>query len=216
MFIEITGDDYTELLIKRLQGTMPELTWLRQFRQLLTPFLRPKITMLDVGCATGYAYNSFKEFQPCYVGLDFEKHYLQIATEWFAKEDNVRFMQHNIIESPPDLTAQIVICNAMIEHCASLMPALKHLAEASENILVLRLFLGESQQIYHVPSPVDTFRETHIKYVNQYSFSDVLGFLEQQGFRTTVYRDEHSESVPQYVNGAVRTFFIVFAQRPEN
>lgn len=47
-FIEITGPDYTELLLKRLQGKVPELTWLKQFRNILQPELRRGVTMLDI------------------------------------------------------------------------------------------------------------------------------------------------------------------------
>ena len=61
-FVEVTGEGYTELLRKRLTGEIPELIWLKQFRKILTPHLLPGASFLDVGCATGYAYKSFKDY----------------------------------------------------------------------------------------------------------------------------------------------------------
>ncbi len=212
-FTEITGPEYTEVLLRRLRGEVPELTWLKQFRNLLRPNLRPGVTLLDVGCATGYAYDSFKEFGVVYTGLDVESEYLKIAAKWFSDIPEVNFVQCNITPSPPPRTTEIVICSAMLEHCSSLMPALKHLVDGAGRILMLRTFLGGVEHIHTIPSPVPQFKETYKKYNNQYSFKDVLGYIEGRGFKTRVYRDDYTDSIPQFVDGVVRTFYVVYAER---
>ena len=212
-FTEITGPEYTELLLKRLRGEVPELTWLRQVRDILRPNLRPGVTLLDIGCATGYAYNSFKGFGVVYTGLDVEPEYLKIATQWFSNIPEVNFVQYDIVDSPPPRTAEIAICSAMLEHCPCLMPALQHLVDGAERILMLRTFLGDVEHIHAIPSPVPEYRDTHQKYNNQYSFKDVLGYIEGRGFKARVDRDEYTDSMPQFVDSVVRTFYVVYAEK---
>ena len=212
-FIEITGPDYTELLLKRLQGKVPELTWLKQFRNILQPKLRRGVTMLDIGCATGYAYNSFKEFGIVYTGLDIEPEYLKVAAQWFSGITEVNFIRHDITISAPPKTAEIVICSAMLEHCPCLEPTLGNLVSGAERTLMLRTFLGAVEHIHCIPSPVPEHRDTHQKYNNQYSFKDVLGYIEGRGFNTRVYRDQYTDSMPQFVDGVERTFYIVYGEK---
>jgi SAM-dependent methyltransferase len=213
-FVEITGPEYTEVLRKRLLGEVPKLTWLQQFFTMLKPHVRPGVNLLDVGCGSGYAYDSFKELGVIYTGLDWEPEYLKIAREHFAGCPEVSFLQHDIVAAPPQKTAHLVICSATLEHCPTLMPALQHLVDATEEILLLRTFLGQVEHIHSIPSPVPEFREIH-KHTNQYAFKDVLGYIESRSFRTRVYRDEYTDSMPQYVDRAMRTFYVVKAEKIE-
>jgi len=96
------------------------------------------------------------------------------------------------------------------------MPVLKHITDATGKVLLLRTFLGEKEEIYTIPSPVFNYKDTHIKYTNQYAFRDVLGCIESWGFKTRLYRDEYTDSIPRLVDGAMRTFYVVFAQRLDN
>ena len=212
-FIEVTGSDYMELLLKRLNGKVPELTWLKQFRKILKPYVHRGSSVLDVGCAVGYAYKSFKHQGVAYTGLEFEEQYLKIARTYFKRQARAKFIQHDIVKNVAPLRADIVICSATIEHCSALMPVLKHIADAATGVLLLRTFLGENEDIYTIPSPVAHYRNTHIKYINQYAFRDVLDFLEASGFKARVYRDEYTDSIPQLVDGTVRTFYVIFAKR---
>src|SRR5262245_27459863 len=114
-FVEITGSNYTDLLRRRLTGETPELTWVQQFRDLLSPYLKPGASLLDLGCATGYAYKSFQKFDLRYTGLDVENTYLDIARDYFAGNGACKFLQHNIMEQPSPVKADIVICSATLE-----------------------------------------------------------------------------------------------------
>jgi SAM-dependent methyltransferase len=210
-FVEITGPDYTEFMRKRLQGEVPGQVWLQQFRQMLRPHLGPGVTLLDVGCGSGYAYKTFQEFGVIYTGLDWEPEYLKIGAEHFAGSPEVSFIRHDIAAAPVPLRADIVICSATIEHCPALMPALQHLVEATRKILLLRTFLGLVEHINAIPSPVPEFPDVK-KHTNQYAFTDVLGYITSCSFRTRVYRDEYTDSMPQYVDQVMRTFYVVQAE----
>ncbi|MDP7525384.1 MAG: class I SAM-dependent methyltransferase [Dehalococcoidales bacterium] len=212
-FTEITGPEYTEDLMRRLRGEVPELTWLKQFREILRPNLRPGLTLLDVGCATGYAYNSFREDEVAYTGLDVEADYLERAAQWFSDVPNIRFIEHDINISAAPVSAEIVTCSAILEHCPGLMPALRHLVDSTGRILLLRTFLGETEHIYSIPSPVLEYRDTHRKHYNQYSFDDMLSYIEGRGFKTRVFRDEYTDSMPQFMDGVTRAFYVVHAEK---
>jgi SAM-dependent methyltransferase len=213
-FVEITGSEYTEFMRKRLRGEVPKLVWLQQFCTMLGPHLRPGVRLLDVGCGSGYAYDAFKRFGVIYTGLDWEPEYLKIGEEHFAGTPEVTFLQHDIAAAPSPRKADLVICSATLEHCPTLLPALKYLVDATQEVLLLRTFLGPNEDIYSIPSQVPGFSEIH-KQTNQYAFKDVLGYIESQCFRTRVYRDEYTDSMPQYVDRAMRTFYVVKAERLE-
>ncbi|KAF0135217.1 MAG: hypothetical protein FD145_43 [Candidatus Saganbacteria bacterium] len=212
-FKEITGQDYTEDLIKRLKGEYPERAFLKQFREILQERLKPGSSMLDIGCATGYAYNSFKNSGITYTGLDIEEEYIRIASEYFRDNPQVNFIQHDTAMSASPKIADIVICSATLEHCSGLMPTLKHLTDAARHHILLRTFLGEREEIYSISSPISQYEKTHKKYYNQYSFKNVLSYLNQRGFKVRVCRDEFTDSMPQFLDGVIRTFFIIYATK---
>lgn len=213
-FVEITGTNYTNLLRRRLTGELPELTWLQQFRDLLAPHLQEGVSLLDLGCATGYAYKSFQEFGIRYTGLDFENAYLGIARDYFAGNKNCNFLQHNIMDEPSPVKADIAICSATLEHAPSLLPALQYMADAARKVFVLRTFLGQGEEIVKLPSPVREFRDTAFKHNNQYSFAGILQALHKRNFKTTVHPDRFTQSMPHLVDGLARTFYVLVAERP--
>lgn len=213
-FFEITGDAYLDLMRQRLTGDLPELTWLQQVRDVLTPDLTAGASILDVGCGTGYAYRSFERFGVSYCGIDIEERFLAIARDWFRDNPAVSFGQHDITRAPSPVSADVVICSATLEHAPALMPSLEHLAQAAGKVLVLRTFLGEDEELVRLPSPVPEFRDTMFKHSNQYAFGDVLRALHDLGFTIRVQPDRYTQSMPELVDGLVRRFYVVVARRP--
>ena len=216
-FFEITGEDYLNLLTRRLRGELGELVWLQQCRELMAPHLPGQPSILDIGCATGYAYNSFKQLNPRYLGIDVEEKFLEIARAYFPKDPNIAFLYHDIHSAPlsPKLSppADLVICSAIIEHFPSLFPALQNIAATVGRYLFLRTFLSENEQIHSIPSPVSEFAATHRKFSNSYSLNSVLSYLAQNGFKVKTVRDRYTDSMPYWIDDAVRIFYIVIAER---
>ena len=217
-FFEITGTDYLELLRKRLTGEMPELAWLQQCRALCGPQLPDNPLILDIGCATGYTYNAFKQYNPRYLGVDVEPKFLELAKGHFSASPRIQFHEHDISTAPLPSSllparADLVICSAIIEHFPSLLPSLANIAATVGGQLFLRTFLGETDEIHSVVSPVPEFAETHRKYSNRYSFHSVLGWLGTNGFRVKTVTDQYTGSAPYWVDGSVRAFYIVLAER---
>lgn len=217
-FFEVAGTDYLELLRKRLAGEVPELVWLKQCRALCGPHLPAHPLILDIGCATGYTYNAFKQFDPRYIGVDVEPKFLCLAKQHFSGNPKVQFHEHDINTAPlpPQILsarADLVICSAIVEHFPSLLPSLANIAATVGGQLFLRTFLGETDEIRSIASPVPEFSATHRKHSNRYAFGGVLGWLGENGFKVKTVRDEYTDSMPYWIDGAVRTFYIVVAER---
>jgi hypothetical protein len=164
-----------------------------------------------VGCATGYAAKVFPGH--CYVGTDVEEKYLVIAREHFAGDARVKFLDHDLLREALPRHCDISILNAVLEHCPTLSPALGNLLESTGKVALFRLFLGERQEIRTVPSPKAQFSATVRKFSNQYSFAEVFETLEEHGFSGTIIRDDYTDSLPRFVDGAPRTFYFVKATR---
>ena len=209
MFEQITDDGYLALVTRRLNEA--PLSWLVQARRILADDLRPGTSILDVGCATGYAAKTFPEYD--YVGTDVEAKYLAIAREHFAGNAKVKFLDHDLLRQALPRHCDISILNAVLEHCPTLSPALDNLLASTGKVALLRLFLGEQHETRTVPAPKAEFSATIRKFSNQYSFAEVYETLEKNGFSGTVIRDDYTDSLPRFVNGAPRTFYFVKATR---
>ena len=48
-FLAITVNNYLDIMRERADGSTEELTWLKQFRQILQPYLESGRSILDVG-----------------------------------------------------------------------------------------------------------------------------------------------------------------------
>jgi SAM-dependent methyltransferase len=213
-FQKITGEAYTDLLRRRLFGDLPELTWVQQFCDILRPLLKSGTSIVDFGCASGYAYKAFRDIGVRYYGIDFEQKYLEIARYYFAGDSAATFIAHDITAMPSPIRAEIAICSATIEHAPSLLPTLKHIADAAEKVFVLRTFLAHEEEIVKLPSPVHEWRDVASKYNNAYEFSAILRALHDLNFQTTIHRDRYTDSLPYLVDGLARTFYVLVSQRP--
>ena len=212
-FAHAADPDYFDLLMKRLNEEAPELTFLAQFRDLLGEDLKAGLTLLDVGCATGYAHRSFRDLGVRYVGIDIEQSYLDAAHNYFSDDSRAAFAYHDILAAPYNEACDIVICDAVLEHLPGLEPGLSNLAKSCRNTLLLRTFLGPSEEIYDRAAPNPIFQDSHRKFSNQYAVTEVGERLEQLGFTTEIVRDRYTESLPRVVDGVFRTFYVVLARR---
>ncbi len=212
-FIPIAGSDYTDIARRRLSGEIPELTWLRQFRDLLKPYLRPGMVVADFGCATGYAYTSLAAFGVRYVGIDFEPTYLSIGRDHFAGNPEVSFRRHDITAAPLDIRADVVICSAMLEHCPALEPALTNMAGVAGRLFLLRTFVGDDEVIDSYVAPVPGNDAGAIKYSNVYARRDLERRLSAIGFDVRMIADRYTGSESRSVQGRDRAFRVVLAEK---
>mgnify|MGYP000126707621 CR=1 FL=1 len=102
-FVKIEGYEYTKILTERLEGKVPERTFLKQFRKILKPHLKQGTGLLDVGCATGYAYNSFKEFieneAECWAEIQLDNEYSLTTVAPYREPDFIIEINNSTWES---------------------------------------------------------------------------------------------------------------------
>ena len=212
-FAPAADPDYFDVLLRRVNEDQPELTFLAQFRELFGDRLVPDVSLLDIGCATGYGYRSFQAAGVRYLGIDIDDTYLKAAADHFADEANAEFTHHDILQAPYVPRANLVICDALLEHLPALEPGLTNIAESCAGVLLLRTFLGPEEELYDRAAPNPSFQDTHRKYSNQYAVADICARLSELGFSVEVIRDLHTESLPRLVDGVFRCFYVVRARR---
>jgi SAM-dependent methyltransferase len=192
------GNGYLEYVKHRLYNEVS--VWPQQVSEILFPEpLTEERTLVEAGCCVGIAYKTFKRPHLHYIGLDFMEEYVEAARDYFG--DDAEFRVHDLHQ--PFIRGDFVVCSACLEHVTEPYRVLQNLMDATREHLVIRTFLGEKQHIYvgHVGL-----------HVNQYSFDSLLGMLAPD-FKTKVYRDRYTDSIPQYEHGVIRTFYIISARR---
>lgn len=194
------GNEYLEFVKKRLYNEVS--VWPQQVGDILFPELltEPRI-LVEAGCCLGIAYKTFKRPLLLYIGLDFTEEYIDVARSYFEGDPEAWFFVHDI--HYPLIRGDFVVCSACLEHVVEPYRVLQNLMDATRERLVIRTFLGEKQDLY---------TDSVGLRVNQYSFEGLLGTLDPT-FETKVYRDRYTDSIPQYVGGVMRTFYIVSARR---
>lgn len=212
-FSAISKEEYFDLLLRRMRGEEPELTWLAQFREILREVVRPGQTLLDAGCATGYAARALSPLKLDYLGIDAEPLYLDAARKWFTGKLPATFIRHNMSDGPVMPPRDVVICCAMLEHCEGLRPILDNLAASCKETLLLRTFMGHEEDLVSIPSPNSAYTQTCQKPVNQYAFKKIFAIMNDCGFDCSIFRDKYTDSMPRYVDGQVRSFYILKAKR---
>ncbi|MDP6814549.1 MAG: methyltransferase domain-containing protein [Alphaproteobacteria bacterium] len=193
-FLAVTVPEYADIARKRLTGEIGELTWLQQFADLLTPYLRPGRSIVDFGCCTGYAYRSFAAHRVNYIGVDFEAAFLDVARAYYGDDPATRFLRHDITSGPAGVVGDIVISSAMLEHCPALSPALENMAAAAGEFMVLRTFLGPDEIIEKYLPPVAGNDGGVEKYSNVYAGNEVIARLDACGFAARVIEDRYTSS----------------------
>ena len=77
---------------------IPEMQCAKQLVQLVSCVYKPKMKILDVGCASGHYYNSLKKIDPkiIYYGIDSTKKYISYGKRFFKKNKNVNLFVQDI------------------------------------------------------------------------------------------------------------------------
>jgi len=204
---KMLGDSYFQHVQDRLYGRTEPLVWPQQVSDILFPSEVDETKVLvEAGCCMGTAWKTFKQRYKNlrYVGLDFTPRYIEEAKKYFADDPNCRFAIHDIVKPFP-VVGDYVVCSACLEHIhfTDGFSALDNLIKATKEHLVLRTFLGDEYRwfVSGVGLPIQ-----------QFAFKSILTKLNDE-FVTKVYRDRYTDSIPQLVQGAIRTFYVISARR---
>jgi len=213
-YVEAVADDYTDLLVRRVDGTLDELTFLRQIRQIVAPEIEPGMSFLDVGCASGYTYKSFAHLGIEYWGFDGERRYLDIARERLEPlgVPPERLVHGDIHTHHFGRTFDVVCCCNTLESLSDFRRPLERLCEWTGRLLIVRTLIDEHTQYLFVKGLNSRFPDLELPN-NIYGRHEFVGLMAAGGLRVTEYADEYAEVHPKILQGIPHPHAILIGRR---
>jgi SAM-dependent methyltransferase len=200
-----------ELYTRRAKG-QDEMDAAAQGAELLAPFIKPGMTLLDAGCGSGYYYWSFKRrgLDIDYHGIDYSPTLIEIGRRYLPAGNRLRVMAIEDLENNFD----IVLCFNTLSWCPDFRLPLDRLCRAARNYILIRTNLG-AETIYRWET--DGYLDqgyNHLKaYWNQYSEKDVTSFMEDLGFEVTPVVDRRTQGAMELVVGKPYYWKLLFGRR---
>lgn len=138
------------LYYKRATGELEEMESAKALCEIVRPFYKPGMKVLDVGCAAGHYLRSLKsrvDKNIDYTGLDATDYHIELARKAFG--DDGKFLKGDIFKLQFDDNAfDIVMCNNVILH---LPPppakAISELIRVAKRNVIIRTVFGERNYI---------------------------------------------------------------------
>lgn len=185
---------YLNLCISRASGQAEEMDSVKQAVALLSPHLEPGMTVLDVGCAAGHAWHSFRKLGIKYFGIDASERAIEIGRNHLAQyglsPDCLRPLA--IEKLPSEETYDIIVCLNVLSYMPMFHLPLEIMARAADKWLVIRSgFDTETQHTRFLPDVwLEPGFQTKRAYFNIYSKNDIQAFLKKEGFKVTWHIDQ--------------------------
>ncbi|MBI4049934.1 MAG: class I SAM-dependent methyltransferase [Candidatus Doudnabacteria bacterium] len=143
------NEEYGQLLYRRAIGEEAEMESAKALCEILKPFYKSGMTVLDVGCGAGHYLRSLRmrlDPKVNYTGVDATEKYVALARQAFPE---ARFIVGDIFALPfRDREFDIVMCNNVLYH---LPPPpgkpLSELTRVAKKHAVIRTVFGERNYI---------------------------------------------------------------------
>ncbi len=144
------NDEYLKLSSQRLSE--PPLIWVNQFTQIINDFIgknKGEHVINDIGCNVGHFARNVKLINSdiAYRGIDISKTYLEIAKHHFPKLD---FFIEDFAQKELNISqfnCDISVVSATLEHIDDYEQFLSNLFKTSNQMVLIRTFVGETSEI---------------------------------------------------------------------
>jgi len=206
--------------VTRASGESPETDSVAQAVDLLADKLAAGMSMLDVGCAGGHAWRSFRKLGVEYYGIDHYARGVEIGRHYLAplglQPERLRHMA--LHQLPPEESYDAVVCLNTLYYFPTYHAPLEAMARAAKHWLVIRSHFEDEEETRFIPDILleDGFH-TMRDYFNAFGRDDVREFLEKEGFKVTWVSDrrqtERFGGQPESVGGIVFNYEFLFAER---
>lgn len=192
---------YGDLFYKRAIGELPEMESSKSVAQLIKGIIKPKDSIVDVGCGAGHYLTSLRRAIDVpfgYWGIDSTLYYIEQANRAF---DIGTFTVGDIYDLKfPDHCADIVMCNNVLLHLPSIEIPIRELLRISNKYVIIRTLIGNCTfEIKQAEQP-----ELHngnglvnYHYFNIYSESYIASILK--GYKYEIMPDMNYD--PQNLGG---------------
>ncbi len=209
MFHFSQDNDYLRTCVNRVKNEY--LTWCEQVNDILqSEFKNKSFSLNDIGCNCGQLLKSIlrRKLKCQYRGYDIEEIYLKEARKLFQRHHN-SFEALDIVAQKPT-KADVSVSSATIEHLEYLRPGLDNILSTTNQIVIIRTFLGDNSLKAIRLKP----KAKRYYYINQYSFCEFMDILNHYGFDPEIIRDRFTDSMPKYLTqGIVRTQYMVLGRK---
>ena len=216
---EHTRTSLFDLYAQRARNELPEMTCHKQAVELLAPYVRPGMTVLDAGCGSGYTFWSFntRKLQVDYYGLDYTASFIDIGRANLPRE--LVPPEHLQIGAIEDLTDSYdaVLCINTLFCLPDYRQGLERLALSAREYLIIRTTLGHETTIRY---ETDDFLDQGYQgpdglraYFNIWSMAEVTSYLEELGFVVQHVIDERTNDQPEMSAGKIFPYRFLFCRR---
>jgi cyclopropane fatty-acyl-phospholipid synthase-like methyltransferase len=209
----ITGDGWSkyciwehsstvkELYARRCRLEEEEMTCAAQAAELLAPHVAQGDTLLDAGCGSGYFFHSLRKRRiPVeYFGIDAAPSLVEIGRKYLPayglSPDNLQIMR---IE---DLAGEVdhVVCMNVLSNIDNYHRPLERLLECARKTVILRESCKEQAEYAYVKDNyLDDGQDLKV-YVNSYSISELMAFIESYGFKVERVTDNRTQDKSELV-----------------
>lgn len=190
-----------ELYARRCRLEEEEMTCAAQAAELLTPYVTPGDTLLDVGCGSGYFFHSLQKRRiPVeYFGIDAALPLIEIGRKYLPAyglaPDRLQVMRIEDLDGSTDH----VLCMNVLSNIDNYHRPLERMLRCARKTVILRESCKESAEYAYVRDKyLDEGQELKV-YVNAYCTRDVMEFIESYGFRVRYVEDRHTRGQVEMV-----------------
>lgn len=211
---------FPDSCVARSSGHAPETDSVAQAVDILADKIEPGASVLDVGCAAGHAWHSFKKLGVEYYGIDSYVRGIEIGRQYLAETGlPVERLRSVALENlPPSERYDAVVCLNTLNYFPMYHQPLEVMARAAKHWLVIRSNFGDEDEVRFLPDILlaDGFH-TMRAYYNVFSRDGVQEFLEREGFVVSWVADRRQEErfggEPEVVGGVVFNYEFLVAER---
>lgn len=136
-----------------------DLVFLKQQEDILRPWLREGMRLLDVGCATGYAYYNYAKYGVDYYGIDIVSDYIEEGRKHLSRHglspDHLQVTDLYDFSSRAD-RYDLVVCNTVLQHLDKPEAAVAALSSLTKTVLLIRTITGDRDIIRKTKCYQDT------------------------------------------------------------
>lgn len=205
------NDDFLSLMKNRLSE--PKLIWVNQFVQIINDYINDYIDYLkinDIGCNIGHFFRGTEEIKTNveYIGYDISQTYIDIAIENFGN-----FFKILDISKEMPRKCNISVVSATLEHIEDYESSLKHIFENTENMVIIRTFIGNDQLMdFHRK---DNSKQSYL--IRQFTIENILNIPLKLGWKYEIINDEATNSKEKQITDKLfRTQKVIIFKNEKN
>ncbi len=204
-----------KLYTDRVKKKAKEMDSCAQTSEIIKKLIKPKESILDIGCGTGYLFCSLKKrinFDFQYFGIDANPNFVDIGNNELKKFKLKNPLKCVRVE---DFSGKFdyVVCLNFLSYIDNYHKVLERLLLSAKKGIILRESLTKKSDYKYV---VDKYLDKPIKlsvYVNSYNKEDFVNFIKSYGFSAKLVKDQRTGGNKELVIGYPQYWNFVIAKK---